>query len=335
MPVSVLICDDSSMARKQLARVLPADLDIIVEFAANGQEALDQIRLGKGEVLFLDLNMPVMDGYETLAEIQRAHLSSSVIVVSGDIQPEARRRVIELGARDFIKKPVSAGQLAEIIIKYGLRKNYEGQNNINLSTQREVSAIRVEEWDVYRELANVAMGRAASLLARKLGVFVKMPIPTVNLIEIGELRMALHSTEQASVSAVCQGFIGAQIAGEALLLFHDSSFRDIARLMRYRGTLNPSVELELLMDVGNILIGAWLKGLAEQLDISFSQGHPIILGQHCLVSDLFNTNAARWKKLLAVDITYTVENHQIDCDLLILFSEDSFVALRKKASYLF
>jgi len=65
-----------------------------------------------------------------------------------------------------------------------------------------------------------------------------------------------------NVSAVCQGFIGAGNRREALLLFHESSFQDIAELTQYQGKIDGNAELELLMDMANILIGACLKGLA-------------------------------------------------------------------------
>ena len=63
MSTRVLICDDSKMARKQLARILPEDWDVLVDFAEHGQEALDKMVSGKVDILFLDLNMPVKDGY--------------------------------------------------------------------------------------------------------------------------------------------------------------------------------------------------------------------------------------------------------------------------------
>ena len=77
----------------------------------------------------------------------------------------------------------------------------------------------------------------ADLLARLLGAFVLLPIPNVNVLEVSELHMALSAAaESETLSAVCQGFIGAGIAGEALLLFHDASFQDLARLMNHQGS---------------------------------------------------------------------------------------------------
>lgn len=120
MSIPLLICDDSSMARKQVARSLPEDWDVEVTYAANGVEGLEAIRAGHGEMVFLDLNMPEMDGFEVLEQIKAHHLKSVVIVISADIQPESRDRVMKLGALDFVRKPINAEKLREVLEKFGL-----------------------------------------------------------------------------------------------------------------------------------------------------------------------------------------------------------------------
>jgi CheY-like chemotaxis protein len=120
MSTPVVICDDSSFARKQMARALPQDWDVDVTFAGNGEEAVTAIKEGKADVLFLDLTMPILDGYGVLEAIRAEDLPTMVIVVSGDIQPEARDRVKSLGALDFIKKPVTTEKIQGILTDYGL-----------------------------------------------------------------------------------------------------------------------------------------------------------------------------------------------------------------------
>ena len=120
MTIPVLIVDDSTVARRQLQRSLPEHWDISISTAANGQEAMAAIHAGKGELTFLDLTMPEMDGYQVLEKIRAEKLETTVIVVSADIQPEARRRVMELGALDFIHKPVDIEKLSSILVEYGL-----------------------------------------------------------------------------------------------------------------------------------------------------------------------------------------------------------------------
>lgn len=120
MAIPLLICDDSMMARKQVSRSLPAGWDVDVSYAANGMEGLQAIREGKGEMVFLDLTMPDMDGYQVLEAVRDEGHKCMIIVISGDIQPTARARVMHLGALDFIQKPINPDKLAEVLRTYGL-----------------------------------------------------------------------------------------------------------------------------------------------------------------------------------------------------------------------
>lgn len=335
MTTAVLICDDSNLARKQLARILPQEWQSNLFFAGHGAEAMDTLLQQHIDWLFLDLNMPVMDGYQVLAELKKRQIVLNVVVVSGDVQPEAFERVKSLGALDFIRKPVDSAKLQQLMQQHAVSARVATTSAVIPKATAPAAELSAEMRDVLQELTNVAMGQAGDLLARLLNVFVKLPIPNVNLIEVSELHMALASVEhQATTSAVCQGFIGGGVAGEALLILTDSSFKDIARLMNYQGELTVKVELELLMDIANILIGAVLKGLAEQIDMSFSQGHPVVLGQHAPVSELIIANAKRWRKTLAIELSYGIENYNISCDLLLLFTEDSLKTLNYKVAFL-
>jgi chemotaxis protein CheY-P-specific phosphatase CheC/ActR/RegA family two-component response regulator len=361
MSTPLLICDDSNMARKQVARSLPDGWDVDISFATNGAEGIEAIKSGKGDVLLLDLNMPVMDGYEVLQTIVEQDLPTLVIVISGDIQPSAHKRVTGLGALDFIRKPVSKDKLTEILSAYGIytaptlkdkgsTKPIEGELSVKVdlppvsisqiddpveNKRPEIAFLEPDLRDCYQEIANVAMGRAGDLLARLLDVFVVLPIPNVNLIEVSELSMALSAVEvNESTSGICQGFIGAGVSGEALLILNDSGFKDIAKLMNYKQALDNNSELELLMDMANVLIGACLSGVSEQLDMNFSQGHPVVLGQHRKISELIATNSSRWRRTLAIEISYNIENYPIKCDLLLLFTEESMKTLNNKISYL-
>lgn len=120
MAIPLLICDDSKMARNQVARALPRDWAVDITFANNGVEALEAIRAGQGEIVFLDLTMPEMDGFTVLETIQQEGLKCVVIVISGDIQPAAHQRVTALGALDFIKKPINPDKLNDTLQRFGL-----------------------------------------------------------------------------------------------------------------------------------------------------------------------------------------------------------------------
>ena len=91
-----------------------------ITFATNGLEGIKAIREGKGEMVFLDLTMPEMDGYQVLETVKSEGLNAMIIVISGDIQPAAHSRVTALGAMDFIQKPVNPEKLQDVLRKFGL-----------------------------------------------------------------------------------------------------------------------------------------------------------------------------------------------------------------------
>jgi chemotaxis protein CheY-P-specific phosphatase CheC/ActR/RegA family two-component response regulator len=347
MTIPILICDDSSFARKQMTRALPKNWDVSISYAENGEQAIEAIKAGLGDILFLDLNMPVLDGYGTLEVIQSQDLPTLTIVVSGDIQPCAYARVKALGALDFIKKPTDHDKVKLLLTNYGILREEDclqaqlladnaQQLDASLkdSNKYVVSKVGIN-FDAYQEVANVAMGRAADLLARVLNVKVRLPIPKVSALASSELHMILKATDEIdSISSVCQGYVGSGIAGEALILFYDSSIQDLAKLMNHKGEISEAVEREMLVELSNLLIGAFLKGFADQLDLSFSQSHPELLGLHRNINELINSNTRNWQEIVAIEINYVIEGYNIECDLIILITQDSIPILNNKLIYL-
>jgi DNA-binding NarL/FixJ family response regulator len=120
MALPVVVADDSALARKILINALPEDWDIEIHQASSGAQALEHYHEGRAAVMFLDLTMPDLDGYQVLAQLKREDLNVFVIVVSADIQPGAVERVKQLGAIAFVKKPASADKLVPILKEYGL-----------------------------------------------------------------------------------------------------------------------------------------------------------------------------------------------------------------------
>lgn len=322
MTTQVLICDDSRFARKQMAKSIPDGWDVEINFAEHGQQALDMIKQGKGDVLFLDLNMPVLDGYQTMEVIRKEDLPTMVVVVSGDVQPEARERMLAMGALDFIRKPIDNQKLVALLRQYGIYSG-DGDAKKRKIVETSVSDSQDDRIDAYRELVNVAMGQAGENLARTLGEFIDLPIPNVNFIETNELHMAIAEINaNERVSAVSKGFVSAGIQGEALVIFNDTNTTNIITLLGYDSIKNSEhLELEALMDVSNILIGACLNALSSQLNVKFSHSHPIVLGRHRGLDVLLSDNISRWSKLMAIEIGYAIKSRDISFDLLLLFPD--------------
>lgn len=347
MPISVLICDDSALARKQMARALPANLDAEIHFAVNGREAIDFITANHVDLMFLDLTMPVLDGYGTLAELQQKGIALDIIVVSGDIQPQAQARVESLDAKHFFKKPVAKEQVKEIFTAFKqqaapqeLTKDLLDQPMAaDAPTQSVSQAIyrlpKLQRRDIYMEVANLAIGNAADSLARHFDVFVHLPLPNVNIFEISELHMTMrHLAANNDMSGICQGFSGEGISGEALVLLSDSSIDELSTLMQYPMIDEKSLELELLMDVSNLLVGAFLKGLGAQAGVRFLQSCPELLGQHVSIDDLIDVTSGKWRRTMTFEVSYSIDKTDIKCDMLLMFVADSLSILDQKLAYL-
>lgn len=115
--MKVLVVDDSKLARLSLIKVVK-NVEPAAEFfeAQNGLEALEVFKKEMPRVVFLDLTMPVMNGYEALVEIMKIDSDAQVIVVSADIQSEAKRRVLESGAKNMYPKPINDEKMQSIFM---------------------------------------------------------------------------------------------------------------------------------------------------------------------------------------------------------------------------
>ncbi|MDD2652928.1 MAG: response regulator [Sulfurimonas sp.] len=106
--MKVLVVDDSKIARisviKNVVGVMP---DVEVFEATNGLEAVELFAKERPSAVFLDLTMPVMNGYEALKRIMEIDKAAQVIIVSADIQSEAKLRVLAAGAKNMYPKPIN------------------------------------------------------------------------------------------------------------------------------------------------------------------------------------------------------------------------------------
>lgn len=114
--MKLLIVDDSKLSRLSLIKAIPITFKKNCEIlqAENGKEAIFQNKIFKPDVIFLDLTMPEMNGYEVLEVLQQESCHALIYVISVDIQPKAREKVCLLGAKDFIEKPINESKLEAI-----------------------------------------------------------------------------------------------------------------------------------------------------------------------------------------------------------------------------
>lgn len=191
-----------------------------------------------------------------------------------------------------------------------------------------------DQRDCMQEIVNVAMGQAGESLACLLEVFVQLGVPRINLVASDDITPQLKQMigeEENNVTAVRQAFFRNKgkldIQGEALLVFSDSSLSELAELMSYEEEESVNAELELLLDVSNILNGACLTGIADQLDSDFGYSPPSLIGTHVSTEQILSADQLSWDEALMIEVTYRLENRDFKCNLMFLMTGQSIEKL--------
>jgi two-component system, LytTR family, response regulator len=128
--MKTLIVDDEPIARRVLAEELGAFPEVtVLGEASNGREALLKITELQPDVVFLDLQMPVMSGFEVIQNLQGAPGPVVVIVTAFD---QHAIRAFEAGAIDYLLKPVKASRLQKAVerAKFLRRNPLEAANDL-------------------------------------------------------------------------------------------------------------------------------------------------------------------------------------------------------------
>ncbi len=103
--MKVLLVDDSRAARMLISSLIKSfDVQSQILEAENGSIAVELYGREHPDVTFLDLTMPVMDGYEALEEILRQDPNAAVVIITADYQPKAVQKCMDMGAFDVIQK---------------------------------------------------------------------------------------------------------------------------------------------------------------------------------------------------------------------------------------
>jgi len=114
---SVLIVDDEPFIRKLIATTLEDVADFALTEAADGVEALEIARGEPPEVVFLDINMPRMDGYEACRGLRAdpATEQATIVILTAALGDQAQLEAERAGADLFLSKPFSPLELLELV----------------------------------------------------------------------------------------------------------------------------------------------------------------------------------------------------------------------------
>jgi CheY-like chemotaxis protein len=118
--IRVLIVEDN-LVNQKVATWMLERLGVRADVAANGREAIEMIEMLPYDLIFMDCQMPEMNGYEAAAEIrrrQRKEWPVTIIAMTAQATMDSRARCIEAGMDDFIAKPIVLKELTGVLTKW-------------------------------------------------------------------------------------------------------------------------------------------------------------------------------------------------------------------------
>ncbi len=163
--IKVLVIDDSAYSRRTITKMLDELPEVeVIGYASNGEEGIRRIVDLKPDLVTLDLEMPVMDGF-TLLRIIMNSCPIPIIVISARNDDERVFKALELGAVDFIAKPGGAISVELINIREDLQNKVRSILSLNMDTIRRRGSIApaVKTADVRTPLVERRIGAKSSV----------------------------------------------------------------------------------------------------------------------------------------------------------------------------
>lgn len=119
-PLKILVADDNEINRKVIRMIL-RKLGYSCEEAENGEDALNLYRSGDYDYIFMDLDMPEMDGLETTQAIRDAEATSDrkteIIAVTANVSQETRLKCRRVGMNGYLEKPITASIIKDQLLR--------------------------------------------------------------------------------------------------------------------------------------------------------------------------------------------------------------------------
>ncbi len=237
--IRTLIVDDEPLAREGVRLLLETDpsIDIVGE-CQNGAEAVETIRKLRPALVFLDIQMPAMNGFEVLAALKPEELPTVVFATAYD---QYALRAFEVHALDYLLKPFDDDRFFEALENV--------KNQIRLA---QVSALSEQLLSLLKNYEPPSK-RVSRLAIKSSGRVVFLEVDQIDWIEAADYYVQLHVGDKTYLHRQSMSSLEKQLDPEQFLRIHRSAIvhRDRIRELRYQGRrdlvviLSSGVELKV------------------------------------------------------------------------------------------
>jgi chemotaxis protein CheC len=182
--------------------------------------------------------------------------------------------------------------------------------------------------DYLQEVCNIGMGQAGKSLSALFEQYVTLSVPSIEVFSAKNLITTLKRLIPAEkISAVRQGFythvVDPNICGESITIFSNTDFVQLAQLIDLDDEVTNEVQEEMLLEISNIINGACLSGIAQQLSERIFSTPPSIIGQSIIIESLLNKDHLIWDHALCIKIQFIIDKHSFHCDWFLLMPDSS------------
>ena len=238
--IRALIVDDEPLARDAVRSRLTAESDIeLVGEAADGPDAIEKIATLQPDLVFLDVQMPEMDGFEVLDRVAARHLPVVVFVTAYD---QFAVRAFDQHALDYLLKPFSRERFQE-----SLRR---ARHELTRGDAREAPERIASLLEVVRPPVEVGK-RIARFVAREREGFVLVPAREVEWIEAAGNYVQLHARGKRFLVRDTMKELEARLDPEQFARVHRSAIVSIERVREIRP--DAQGDFEITMESGAVV----------------------------------------------------------------------------------
>jgi len=114
---NILVADDESFNQDLIGMYLE-DMGATISFADNGEEAVKKALNGNYDLIYMDMQMPILSGVEAIVKLRKANYKGPIAMLSANVTIEDKKICEEAGCNDFVTKPIDSEKLYDVTAKY-------------------------------------------------------------------------------------------------------------------------------------------------------------------------------------------------------------------------
>ncbi len=177
-----------------------------------------------------------------------------------------------------------------------------------------------EQRDALQELLNISMGQAANSLAQLIETKIDISIPKITSVTPTQLYTLLFETQNAFYTR--QSFLG-DVHGEVMSVLSQSGLNEVASLMEYDAPLSKEDIQEIILELSNILAGACLAGLSEQLELSTNLNMPTLFSPQKA-----NFDELQWQHSLVMEVQFAIAISSFSMRVVFFLDDESLTRMK-------